>query len=278
MPYIIKLKKPSVTMDVMEQLRERPGLITYGLFLFRVTTEYGPASVWFALHVAKKLLSREFEFVVKQSSKTKVFIRPSGSSDNAILEAASDVSFRLDNRTVKIVKVHELMVKDRTKDILLKSPVSSFPASYDQLSVEEMAAVGYPAGYSGQADLIERYTHVQMSATVMSILGVSQGKPRGLVSVMIKYFPHAHHINDAIKAVPSDFPFKLVVDHDGMIFMKFANPSHAEAMSSRNYFIDGHMIKFYHVQFARPIYPSNDKSYLPLYSTTVNDDSFQIRV
>jgi hypothetical protein len=186
MSYIIKVCRPSVTRHVLYQLGEKVGPVS-GLYMFWLLSTTNIDAIFKVLHVVKTMLTREFEYVVNQSSKIKVFIRASCTADNAILEAAVSKLFQFDFCVIRVIKIHELNIKPVSKDNLLISPVRSFPASYEQLLPSKMAMYEYPSGYSSQSDNIEKFQNPTMSSTTMSLLGIHEGEQKDLLNVIIKY-------------------------------------------------------------------------------------------
>jgi hypothetical protein len=192
------------------------------------------------------MLTREFEYVVNQSSKIKVFIRASCATDNAILAAAVSKLFQFVFCTIKVLKIHELNLKTISKDRLLSSPVRSFATSYDQLLPSRMAMHGYPSGYSSQGDNIEKF-HPSMSSTTMSLLGIHEGEQKGLLNVIIKYCFGPKLIAHAMHVIPEGFRYKHAIDQDGSLYMKFQDSAQAGGLAGTHFFIDNRMIKFYNV-------------------------------
>jgi hypothetical protein len=95
MSYIIKACRPSVTRHVLYQLGENVGPVS-GLYMFWLLSTTNVDVIFKVLHVVKTMLTREFEYVVNQSLKIKVFIRASCTADNAILEVAVSKLFQFD--------------------------------------------------------------------------------------------------------------------------------------------------------------------------------------
>jgi hypothetical protein len=204
MSYITKACRPSVTRHVLSQLAENVGHVS-GLYMFWLLSTRNVDAIFKVLHVVKTMLTREFKYVVNQSSKIKVFIRASWIADNAILEAVVSKLFQFDFCTVRVLKIHELNLKTISKDRLLSSPIRSFPASYDQLLPSRMAMHGYPSGYSSQGDNIEKFQNPSMSSTTMSLLGIHEGEQKDLLNVIIKYYFGPKLITHAMHVIPEGF-------------------------------------------------------------------------
>ncbi|KAM0856159.1 hypothetical protein ACQ4PT_049301 [Festuca glaucescens] len=274
MSYITKSRRPSVTRHVMSRLGEYPGAVS-DLYLFHVIGFTRLDGIFHALALAKKLLTREFQYTVNQSSKTKVFIRPSGTVDKATLEATSEMKYRLDHRDIKIIKIAELHFKSAVKDLSLNKPLSTFPCSYYHLSVERMSELSYPVGYSSEGDDIDSFVNTIMSASTMSLLGVSEGAQAGLLNVNFKYFAGPPIVGLAIDVIPPNFEFRHAVDQNGNFYMKFRKSEQAEAVARRHYFIGGYMIKFYYVNTVAQLDGQVDKGNLPFYGKGCHEDFYE---
>ena len=104
--------------------------------------------------------------------------------------------------------------------------------------------LGYPVGYHGFDSDIPRYRNPRMSVTTMELLGLSDGRQRGLVRVIVMHFFMVDRVAHAIECVNLASPFKHAVDQDGALYMKFVHHEHAERMEKSHLFIDNQMVKF----------------------------------
>jgi hypothetical protein len=266
------MRRPSVTRHVMSRLGEYPGKV-HDLYLFRVM-DTRLDGIFICLALAKKLLTRDFQYTVNQGSKTKVFIRPSGTDDKATLLAASEFKYMLNHYHIKIIKIEELHYKPVSKDFSLNKPVSTFPCSYDHLSVEMMTELSYPVGFSSQGDNIDGFCNTIMSETTMSLLGISEGVQSGLLNVIVKYFVQPSTIGLALEVIPTDFEFKYAIDQNGSFYMKFKKPEQAEAIARRHYFIGGKMIKFCYVRTVEQLDEQDDTGKLSFHKKHHTDDFY----
>ena len=96
MSYITESRKPAVSHQVMELLGEVSGPVN-GLYLFCVMGCIDHEGIFRCLHLARTLLTGDFEFVINHSSEAKLFIRPKNSADHEILEDASIRTYQHDH-------------------------------------------------------------------------------------------------------------------------------------------------------------------------------------
>ena len=127
-PSISQYRKPHVTQHVLACRAERTGPVS-GLFLFRLFGSTVIEGIFTILHIAKTLLSREFDFVLNDANETQVFVRATSTADNDVLGSASaiEISFSLAYAVVKIYKIVELNLVPRKEEKLLNMTVFTYP-------------------------------------------------------------------------------------------------------------------------------------------------------
>jgi hypothetical protein len=138
-----------------------------------------------------------------------------------------------------------------------------------------MSELSYPVGFSNEGDNIDGFCNTRMSATTMSLLGISEGAQAGLLNVIVKYFVQPATIGLALEVIPSNFEFKFAIDQNGTFYMKFKKPEQAEAVARRHYIIGGKMIKFYYVNTVEQLDEQADTGKLPFYRRRHIDDFYE---
>jgi hypothetical protein len=272
-PEVTRVKVSSFTL---RQIGAITGPVN-DVFLIRTVFCHETHGIFIALHVVKKLIGTDFEFVVNQSRECEIFVRCCSPSSFEKILTALPMVFKFSDYCVKFLKVDFLDAKSEDEDIFFKKPIQTFAAHIAHRRLSEQNLLGYPVGYSDDSLNMEAVRNPRMSETTMSILGIAEGNAEGLVRVNLKYMLSPEYMPHATYVVPWPNSFKFAVDQNSELYMKFHIPIHAEMMTKSHFYIDGFLVKFHSVQTVTKKYWNEDigKS-SPVYSRSRNEDHFEI--